>query len=94
MRDLKRVIDINRALLPAARADELSRRAAEAAARAAVRRGARFAGTGDVLGAYRQGREAVRASRSPQVLAGTVVLALRVVRALWHRLRARPVPLR
>jgi glycosyltransferase involved in cell wall biosynthesis len=67
VRDLRRVIEINRESLPPGRADELTRRALEVTATTAVRRARRLLSAGDVAGARAQLREALRSSRSPAV---------------------------
>ena len=91
VRDLRRVIEINRDVLPPDRVDELTRRALEVAATTALRRGRRLLAAGNGAAAAAQAREALRISRSPRVLMGTAVLAAaaakRGTRALAGRVR-------
>jgi hypothetical protein len=68
LRDLRTVIEINRARLPAALADRVSRQARESAALAALRRARRMAAADDPKAAHAQVRGALRCSRSPRVL--------------------------
>jgi glycosyltransferase involved in cell wall biosynthesis len=60
VRDLRRVIEINRGHLPPARADALTRRALRETATTCLRRARRALGTGDTATARAQVREAVR----------------------------------
>lgn len=78
MRDLRLVIDMNRELMPADRADELTRRSRENNALGAVRRALRLFDGGDVEGAAAQVREALATSRSPRVTAHVAALVPRV----------------
>ncbi|HSK21314.1 MAG TPA: glycosyltransferase [Longimicrobiales bacterium] len=67
---LRRVIEMNRALLPRDRVDEITRQALRNTAAAAVRRSLRLLRSGDVTGARAQFREALTCNRSPVVLGG------------------------
>jgi glycosyltransferase involved in cell wall biosynthesis len=69
VRDLRLAIEINRAVLPPGRADELSARALRETATTAIRRGARGLYAGDRELARNQAREAFRTDRSPVVAA-------------------------
>ena len=60
VRDLRRVIEINREHLPPARADTLTRRALRETATTCLRRARRALGTGDTATARAQVREALR----------------------------------
>jgi glycosyltransferase involved in cell wall biosynthesis len=83
VRDLRRVIAINRAVLPPERAPELTRRALEVTATTALRRARRLLAAGDASGARAQVREALRSSRSPAVAAALLrFAAARLRRAL------------
>ena len=92
VRDLRRVVEINRAVLPPERADELTRRALETTATTALRRGRRLLAGGDARAALAQARAAFATSRSPRVFAGAAVLAAaaakRGVRSLRDRVGA------
>ncbi|HEX8581595.1 MAG TPA: glycosyltransferase family A protein [Acidimicrobiales bacterium] len=78
MRDIRLVIDLNRDLMPADRAAELTRRSRENNALGAVRRALRLYDGGDVEGATAQVREALATSRSPRVAAQVAALVPRV----------------
>lgn len=83
MRDLARVIKINRTHLPPDRADALTQQAKRNNALAALRRATRSLKSGDSATLRAQVREAVRMSRSPQVLAASgAVLALAAGKAV------------
>lgn len=77
MRDLQQVIDINRELLPALKADAISRVAALGNALAVVRRSHRMLRAGETETPLVQLREALRMSRHPRVLARSAVLLAR-----------------
>jgi GT2 family glycosyltransferase len=74
VRDLSRVIDLNRALLPSGRAAAITRRARSACARAALRRGRRMLKANDFRGPLAQAREAVRCRPTPDVVARAAIL--------------------
>jgi glycosyltransferase involved in cell wall biosynthesis len=83
VRDLRRVIEINREHLPPAQADEIARRALRETATTCLRRARRLLGAGDTAAMWAQVREAVRSDASPRVLAeAAVVVAARYVLAL------------
>jgi glycosyltransferase involved in cell wall biosynthesis len=89
VRDLRRVIEINREHLPAGRADELTRRALRETATTCLRRARRMLGAGDTAAMWAQVREAVRSDASPRVIAeAAVVVAARYALAARGR-RAR-----
>ncbi|HEU0023992.1 MAG TPA: hypothetical protein VFQ12_05155, partial [Thermoleophilaceae bacterium] len=82
VRDLRRVIAINREHFDPATVDEVSHRALRATALGCVRRSRRLLTAGDVPAAYAQLREAMRADPSPRVAAGAaIVLAGRLALA-------------
>jgi glycosyltransferase involved in cell wall biosynthesis len=84
--DLRRVIAINREVLPPDRAEELTRRALEVTATTALRRSRRLLAGGNAGGARAQAREALRSSRSAPVLARWLVFqAARLRRAVRRR---------
>jgi glycosyltransferase involved in cell wall biosynthesis len=68
--NLRRVIELNREVLPPDRRDELTRTALEVTAVTALKRARRLLAAGDRAAARAQVREALRTSRSPAVLAG------------------------
>lgn len=76
IRDLRQVIEIARSYLPAPRAAELSRRASEVCALAAIRRAGRLS-LGDWPIALAHVREALRCCRSPRVMKALVGLLVR-----------------
>lgn len=78
--DLRRAIAINRDRLAPERADEITARALEITAATAIRRAGRMLQAGDAAGARAQVKEALRTSRSPEVLERLVLFA-----ALWLR---------
>jgi glycosyltransferase involved in cell wall biosynthesis len=83
VRDLRRVIEINREHFPPAQADEIARRALRETATTCLRRARRLLGAGDTAAMWAQVREAVRSDASPRVLAeAAVVVAARYVLAL------------
>ena len=75
VRDLRRVIEINRSYLPRARAGAVSRKAREACALAALRRGRRMLDAGDLGGPLAQLREAVKCRPSPGIVGRAALLA-------------------
>jgi hypothetical protein len=80
VRDLRRVIEINREHLPSEVADEVSRRALRETATTCLRRARRLLGAGDTDAMWAQLREAVRSDPSPRIMASaTVMVAARVV---------------
>jgi glycosyltransferase involved in cell wall biosynthesis len=82
VRDLRRVIEINREHLPPERADELTRRALRETATTCLRRARRMLGAGDTAAMWAQVREAVRTDASPRVIAeAAAVVAARFVLA-------------
>ena len=86
VRDLRRVIEINREHLAPAEADEITSRALRETATTCLRRARRMLGAGDVDAMWAQVREAVRSDPSPRVLAeAAVVVAARFVLALTGR---------
>jgi glycosyltransferase involved in cell wall biosynthesis len=76
IRDVRRAIEIIREYLPPDRAESLAREAALSTARAAVRRGRRFARRGMWAAARAHAREAVRTDPTPSVIAGAVGVML------------------
>jgi GT2 family glycosyltransferase len=84
VRDLRRVIAINREVLPPERADQITRRALEITAETAIRRAGRLLHAGEIQAVRAQAREALRTIRSPRVLERLVFLL-----ALWLRNSAR-----
>jgi GT2 family glycosyltransferase len=78
--DLRRAIEINRARLPAERADEITATALEITAVTAIRRAGRMLQAGDSGAASAQVKEALRTSRSPAVFERLALFA-----ALWLR---------
>jgi glycosyltransferase involved in cell wall biosynthesis len=80
VRDLRRVIDINREHLPPDQADEITRRALRETATTCLRRARRMLGAGDTEAMWAQVREAVRSDASPRVLGeAAAVVAARLV---------------
>jgi glycosyltransferase involved in cell wall biosynthesis len=89
VRDLRRVIEINREHLPPELADEIGRRALRETATTCLRRARRLLGSGDTAAMWAQVREAVRSDASPRVLAeAAAVIAARFVLAGGKRERA------
>ncbi len=87
VRDLRRVIAINREALPAERRDTLTREALEVTALTAIHRARRLLAAGDAAAARAQAREALRACRSPPVLERVAELAaVATRRSLLHSL--------
>jgi glycosyltransferase involved in cell wall biosynthesis len=83
VRDLRRVIEINREHFPPAQADEIARRALRETAVTCLRRARRLLGAGDTAAMWAQVREAIRSDASARVLAeAAVVVAARYVLAL------------
>lgn len=86
VRDLRRVIEINREHLPPAQADEITRRALRETATTCLRRARRLLGQGDTDAMWAQVREAVRSDASSRVLAeAAVVVAARYLLAIRGR---------
>ena len=80
VRDLRRVIEINREHLPPEQAEGIARRALRETATTCLRRARRQLGAGDTTTMWAQVREAVRSDASPRVLAeAAVVVAARFV---------------
>jgi glycosyltransferase involved in cell wall biosynthesis len=75
VRDLRRVIEINREHLAPAQADEISRKALRETATTCLRRARRLLGAGDTEAMWAQVREAVRSDAAPRVLAEAAVVA-------------------
>ena len=74
VRDLRRVIEINRATLPSAVANEVSRSALRETATTCLRRARRLLGAGETDAMWAQLREAVRSDPSPRVMASAAVM--------------------
>jgi hypothetical protein len=86
VRDLRRVIEINREHFPLPQADAISRRALRETATTCLRRARRLLGAGDTEAMWAQVREAVRSDASPRVLAeAAAVVAARLVLPLVRR---------
>jgi glycosyltransferase involved in cell wall biosynthesis len=83
--NLRRVIDLNRDVLPPERRDEITRIALDTTALTALQRARRLLGAGDAEAARAQFREAIRTSRSPAVLERAVELVLIQARRGIHR---------
>jgi glycosyltransferase involved in cell wall biosynthesis len=66
--NLRRVVELNREVLPADRREEITREALEVVAVAALRRARRLLAAGDASAARAQVRQALRTRRSPVVL--------------------------
>jgi hypothetical protein len=75
VRDLRRVIELNREHLPPEVADDVSRRALRETATTCLRRARRLLGDGDTEAMWAQLREAVRSDPAPRVLASAAVVA-------------------
>jgi hypothetical protein len=89
VRDLRRVIEINREHFPPPQADEIARRALRETAVTCLRRARRMLGAGDTEAMWAQVREAIRSDASARVLAeAAVVVTARYVLAA-RRGRAR-----
>jgi glycosyltransferase involved in cell wall biosynthesis len=84
VRELRDVVEINRAVLPPDRADALSREARAIGASTAIRRAGRLLHNGHERAARAQVREALNTSRSPAVLERFAFFCLLWVR---HRLK-------
>ena len=80
VRQLRRAVELNRAVLPPEREQEISRAAHAAIAGAALRRARRLLDAGDSRGMWAQTREAWRTDRSVELAARTGLLAAQVVR--------------
>ena len=88
--NLRRVVELNRDLLPPDRRDELTAEALEVIALRALKRARRLLGAGDRDAARAQAREALRTSRSASVLERRAELAAIVVRrSILRTLRRR-----
>jgi hypothetical protein len=86
VRDLRRVIEINREHFGPAQADEIARAALRETATTCLRRARRMLGAGDVDAMWAQVREAIRSDSSPRVLAEAgVVAAARYALAMMPR---------
>ena len=86
VRDLRRVIEINREHFPPAQADAISRRALRETATTCLRRARRLLGAHDIEAMWAQVREAVRSDASPCVVAeAAAVVAARLVLPLIRR---------
>jgi glycosyltransferase involved in cell wall biosynthesis len=86
VRDLRRVIEINREHFAPAQADEITRRALRETATTCLRRARRLLGAGDTAGMWAQVREAIRSDASPRVLAeAAAVVSARFALALTGR---------
>ena len=70
VRNLRRVVELNREVLPPGRREALTAEALEVVALTALKRARRLLAQGDRPAARAQIREALRTSRSPAVLAG------------------------
>ncbi len=82
VRDLRRVIDINREHFPPPQADAIARRALRETAVTCLRRARRMLGAGDTEAMWAQVREAIRSDASARVLAeAAVVVTARYVLA-------------
>jgi hypothetical protein len=75
VRDLRRVIALNREQLPPHVADEITRLALRETATTCLRRARRMLGSGDVEAMWAQLREAVRSDPSARIVASAGVLA-------------------
>jgi hypothetical protein len=80
VRELLAVIEMNRDVLPAREAAEITRAARRETALTAIRRGRRLAGGGEYAGALQQARAALVADHSPAVLARLTRALLGVTR--------------
>jgi GT2 family glycosyltransferase len=89
IRDVRRAIRIIHEYLPPDRADALAREATLSTARAAVRRGRRFASRGMWAAARAHAREAIRTEATPLVIGGAVGVMLST---LLRRRSAEPQP--
>jgi len=86
VRDLRRVIEINREHLPAATVDDITRRALRETATTCLRRARRLLGAGDTTAMWAQVREAIQSDACPRVLAEAVaVVAARFALPLLDR---------
>jgi glycosyltransferase involved in cell wall biosynthesis len=75
VRDLRRVIEINREHFAPAAADEIASKALRETATTCLRRARRLLGAGDVEAMWAQVREAIRSDASPRVLAEAALVA-------------------
>jgi len=88
MHDMATVIDIIQGYVPLALRSDVVHTARTVGALGALRRAHRLLGAGDRLATFAQAREAVRFSRSPEVLLRAGYLSLRLVTS-WFRPLAR-----
>jgi glycosyltransferase involved in cell wall biosynthesis len=88
VQDARRIIELNRSLLPADREPELTARARELAAVAALRHGLNAIARGDTSTWWTQNVEALRTSRSSTVLTHAAYFGVRGARH-WLRQRTR-----
>lgn len=72
IRDLRRAIEINRAVLPEREAERITRLALEAAAEGALRRSRRMINAGEMRAPLAQMRQALGCSHSPRVILETL----------------------
>jgi hypothetical protein len=86
VRNLRRVIELNRDVLPAEAREALTREAREVTALTALKRSRRLLGSGDARAAVAQAREALRTSRSPAVVERVLELGAVALRRLVRRL--------
>ena len=89
VRNLRRVVELNRDLLPPGRRDELTRRALEVVAVTAIKRARLQLHQGDRAAARAQVREALRTARTPAVLAALARLGAGSARRTLRSVRAR-----
>jgi len=86
VRDLRRVIDINREHFDPVQSEQIARAALRETATTCLRRARRMLGAGEVDAMWAQVREAVRSDSSPRVLAEAgVVVAARYALAVMRR---------
>jgi len=76
VKNLRRVVTINRAVLPEEQRDAILKAARETIALTAIKRARRFLGGGDTAAARAQVRGALRTSRSPAVIERALVFGL------------------
>jgi GT2 family glycosyltransferase len=84
VRQLRRAVELNRALLPPEREQEISRAAQAAIAGAALRRARRLLDAGDARGMWAQTREAWRTDRSIELAVRTTVLGAHLARRVFR----------
>ena len=85
VRNLRSVVDLNRAALPPERRDEMTANAREIIALTALKRARRFFGAGDSAAGRAQVLEALRTSRSPAVIERTLELMVVLGRRMLLR---------